>query len=608
MAMKSKKSSSKKTSAPSARTMTTETTTTEIVSRTTPRNVNGSGKRSNQRFDKRGKIDKSNAPTNSRAWTIRPHEAKFALPGPGTAVNTNDETWYIGKLRDQADRYGAVPWTAISGDELRSDSYSAVVNFGSAQSHLHLSSVSRNFPSIMVASLIPAIGNTTTIPTRLDMPWMTAAEQKIAYLQSKISGSLPFHAADLVCYWFAAADIFAEIAQAERALKIARTWKTFENISYPRQLCAAMGWDFDSIMGNIRIFEGQIQEVINLANTLLLPKDLSLVERWYFLYSHVFKDSNLPTAKLYGYRKDGYYTFEETAYDTGTSLKFRAAPTISNGHPGVSHSAFWTPSVWFSTVMHSISRLLPGRSTAVVDIMAKLLRAYDVSTFFAYPNVSTEGLEPKFDPEALTAFANLSVTGLVYYLVGFGHADYLDLSQNVDNLVLTYARTLWQPGVYVPDTSILRAWEAKPSVGSLFEMTRLMCCQDGNPDQTHAFMYTGTELVNTIEIYSGSGEDIGERSPLGARYQTLHVVDVSGDDASAVDNWRNSFEFYNLWQRFEYAPLSVVGEMADTPLTTENVSLVADMDNYAILPASVLQRIHRVAIANLWGVQTDFIG
>lgn len=604
MAMKNKNSSS----APASRSTTTETTTTEIIS-TRPSSSSNRRERDPERNRQRRRAaSKAGSGSGSkRSWEIRPHETKFALPNPGTAVNTNDEAWYIGKLHDQAERYGAVPWTAIAGDTLTGVDYVGVINQGDSATQMVLNPVSRNFPSVMVAGLIPALGNTTTVPTRLDMPWMTTAEQKIAYLQSKISGSLPFHAADLVCYWFAAADIFAEIANAERALKIARTWMTYENVSYPKQLCAAMGWDFDSIMGNVRIFEGQIQEIINLANTLLLPKDLALVERWYFLYSHVFKDSNLPTAKLYAYRKDGYYTFEEQLYDTGTALKFHEAPCCRNGYPNLTAAAFWTPTRWFDVMMNSISKLLPGRSTAVVDIMAKLLRAYDVSTFFAYPNVSTEGLVPKFDPEALTAFANLNITGAVQYLVNEGWQDHFDLKQTVDTLVLTYASTVFHAGLYVPVTNILRAWEAKPSTGSLFEMTRLVCCDDGGSAGTSGYMYTGTEIVNSVEIWTGSGESRDERKPLVSRVRTLFAIDIT-EDSGLSQRWRSSFETMNLWTRFEYAPLVGVIQRRGSDLAGDTVSMVADMDNYAVLKSDVLKRIHRIAIANLWGVQTDFIG
>lgn len=602
MAMKTRPNSN---SVPASRSTTTETTTTEIIS-TNP-GVNRRERDPERNRQKRRAAARSGNSGAKRAWELRPHETKFSLPNPGTAVNTNDEAWYIGKLHDQADRYGAVPWTAIAGDQLSGVDYVGVINQGTSQMQMVLNPTSRSFPSIMVAGLIPALGNTTTVPTRLDMPWMTTAEQKIAYLQSKISGSLPFHAADLVCYWFAAADIFAEIAQAERALKIARTWMTYDNISYPKQLCAAMGWDFDSIMGNVRVFEGQIQEIINLANTLLLPKDLTLVERWYFLYSHVFKDSNLPTAKLYAYRKDGYYTFEEQLYDSGTALQFHAAPCCENGYPNTEHIGFYTPTAWFTGMMNRISKLLPGRSTAVVDIMAKLLRAYDVSTFFAYPNVSTEGLVPKFDPEALTAFANMTVTGLVYYNVKDNTTDHLNFKQNVDFLTLTYAEPIFRPGLYIPVTNILRAWEAKPSVGSLFEMTRLVCCEDGSTTQSSGFMYTGTEIVNAVEIYTGSGETLDERKNIVSRVRTVYALDIT-EDSTLNQRWLNSFNAMNLWTRFEYAPLACIAQRRGGDLATNSVSLVADMDNYAVLKSDVLKRIHRLAIANLWGVQTDFIG
>lgn len=596
-------SASSRNDMPAQRSTTTETTTTEIITRP----GSSSSRKSKDPEKNKWKRKETKQNGSKRAWELRPHETKFALPGPGNAVNTNDETWYIGKLRDQADRYGAVPWTAIAGDNLTGVDYIGVINQGDVSTQMVLHPISRNFPSVMVAGLIPSLGNTTTIPTRLDMPWMTTAEQKIAYLQSKISGSLPFHAADLVCYWFAAADIFAEIAQAERALKIARTWLTYENISYPKQLCAAVGWDFDSIMGNVRVFEGQIQEVINLANTLLLPKDLSLVERWYFLYSHVFKDSNLPTAKLYAYRKDGYYTFEEQLYDTGTALEFHRAPCCQNDYPSSAVVGYWTPTTWFSGVMGRISKLLPGRSTAVVDIMAKLLRAYDVSTFFAYPNVSSEGLTPKFDPEALTAFANMSLTGALFYNIKADTLEHLNFKQNVNSLTLTYAAPIFQPGLYIPVSNILRAWEAKPSVGSLFEMTRLVCCEDGNTSQSAGFMYTGTEIVNAVAIYTGSGETADERKCITSRVRTLFGVDVT-EDASLNNRWRSAFETSMLWVKFEYAPLTGLNLRRGDDLAGNNVSLVADMDNYAVLKSDVLKRIHRLAIANLWGVQTDFIG
>jgi hypothetical protein len=531
-----------------------------------------------------------------RQWEIRPHERKYSLPAPGGAVDLNDETWYFGERQDLAEKYAAIPWTAISGDSIREDEIQFFVNSSTNTKISHkVLPLGRRFDSIAVAGLIPALGNTNTVGSRkLNMPWMIAAEQKVAYMQSKVSGSLPFAAADLVAYWFAAADIFAEIADAERALRIAKTWNVFENISLPRVMCHAVGWNYNEIISNSRVFEGQIQEIIDLANTLLLPKDLAFVERWFFLYSNIFKDSNLPTAKLYAYRKDGFYVFDEELYDTGSACKFDfyASAGYNEAQPTPQNTTR-TPKQWFNSMMERIYRLLPGRSTTVVDIMSKLLRAYDMSTFYAYGKVNAAPIDIKFDPEALTAFANMSLTNVCHQNASAEARRGFDLKQDVNNLTLMYAGVLNAPGMAVNNTTLLRAWESHPSVGSLLEMTRLCACVDGT-ESSNPWMWTGTEIVNRLEIFGGDGSSDASLMPVWYFIRQA----ATGDEANAQI-------FFNL-MRFAYMP--AIYMQFENQWETEGslAYYVADVDNYAVLSREQLQRIHRFATASLWGVETSY--
>lgn len=247
-------------------------------------------------------------------------------------------------------------------------------------------------PALAVAHLVPTIGpsygeDTVLSQSSINQILMRTKEQ---VLKSNSRSSVPYEASDLGLNLIATTSIVEMIAEAERALYAAQTYRA-RNAYFASTILTQLGWEASSVLDHLPQFRQYISQILRRFNSACVtPQEFALRKRWQYLGSVILKDSETEPYQMMAYVFDYYYRLNADG----------------SGLDAVHRPGLYTPLKWYNAVSDAIQRL--SENPDFQSMYADLRSAMDGRLLELEEIVSENGsIEPTYDPSFREQWANL---------------------------------------------------------------------------------------------------------------------------------------------------------------------------------------------------------
>lgn len=456
-----------------------------------------------------------------------------------------------------------------------------------------------NVPGVMQMTFIPTIGGWD------DNAVNSAKESIYSYVVHANSRNTSYNATDLMLVILAGAQIFMHLGNAIRAYGIMKTYDQ-RNLYLPKALVNACGFDFEDLQSNLANMWFDINEMIARATQIWIPNTLPVLDRWFWLSSNVYMDSESVKGQYYMFCPDGFLVYNETQSSQGGGLNWltNAGTIFTSG----SSSTIWTNTLqhtWasFKTMMNVLfNALLLSEDRGV--IMGDILKAYGADRIYALkPITSDYTVTPVYDKEVLTQIENANEFDSWYFQIQ-QNANTLQLETNwafayTDGTAILGDQVL-------PDQWILNFHQKEvPSPEQVMVATRLMTLGSKvnpiNPTSDKVIavcpMTMGTEYIRKIQyFYYGVDRALHAASYKTRMLATETTLDLDYFAEMAFDwsPWRARFSAYTLTWGMDLSSWT----------TPSLFWLFGDFDNYTIIQRDELKKMHTTAVYSEFGVPT----
>lgn len=477
-------------------------------------------------------------------------------------------------------------------------------------------------PGVMAMYWVPTYGGNDTEVLQ------KAADQIYNFVVHANSRNTKYDASDLLVTVLATIDCFSMMSSIIRAYGIMNKFSD-RNAYTPRALITAMGFDYDDLQKNLANMWFDINHMIAELGQLWLPKDMSIVARRFWMNANVYQDAGSPKAQYYLYVQQTYMMYQEIQFDNGTSLS-PAYYTTKNGSNElkIGYGQTYTWEQWkgtYSNMVHALVRA-QDRGTMLGDI----LKAYGRESLYSIAEVpSNFQIEYSYNPEVLTQIENLNVNPNMARLMGLKQNDMGTLEPYY---YATQAADYGDAGATPPNQQVLNFHQVETPTGEqVMVATRMKCgpstskkvpCVDNRvyipnyatPKPQVAKSYhliipksCGTEVCTTISIFSRYEDVNTHEIKLGREFlQTNLASGTTLGNPSGVIQW---FQ----WCAFDWAPwiynntidntvTGIPGEDGDGNLPINTECAFGDWDNYTILEANDLYKLHVAAVYSEFGI------
>ena len=448
------------------------------------------------------------------------------------------------------------------------------------------------FPGIMELDFVPLFGAGLNSADALN----TAAKQIYSYVRHANSGARNYEAIDLMEYIMvvdSAYMLWSHLRRAYGILMVTDGRNRYLNYAMVR----AMGFNPQSLMGELASLRALINRFGVLLNALYIPKVLPVLERHSWMCSNVFKDNPVFKSQFYIFKPTHYYSFD----DVVGAAKLTA---INYGTNGMTYT---TISNLINAVMNNLT------SSEDIGIMSgDVLKAYGEGQLWYVPAIP-EGftVEPAYNEEVLSQIENITITGELISKTGnsLGYFQYTDAkadgilrfgsykvsgaSVTAGDLGIIVGPMASQPTSVTAElynNALVNIYKDDVSAGDTMVATRLTCAG--------LTAYTGG--VNGLKINDCGTEVVTKFyiwtiNPSGAIYTSSVIPSeyiTSTDDNVSMVGDISKFDYH--------PPIFLVRGDGDTK--PYSYVYFKDVQNYGQVAPQVLANMHDVAILSELGV------
>lgn len=435
-------------------------------------------------------------------------------------------------------------------------------------------------------------------------------------MHRKYRGIGTYQSADLGMVMFAIVGVMSDLARAERMYGMASVFNA-RNRSYPDAILKAMNLDPSTINGNrVADFRYQLNRLILKAQTLCLPKGISLLDCYVGLLSQVFKDSENVRAQWFLYEDPMHYQYDHTFLTQGGCIRYYPR-TMTGGED----NNLQTFADVITDLESDIDVLL--RDDDAARMCSDLLACYgDAGITKLLPVPEDYRIEPVHEESRVLELMNTTITSA---LVGTDIPN--DILSQLDPLDLGQTYTIYQMNNVIRQSiapfatmsMASRTWATDPDDAN----TQLAVSSTSGADQ----VYYGTPMANTWK------DDPSDEEKVDLLIQMAGKMVISFEYEG--DTWyAPSFDSYGPYICWGLALWSnknggeVLGYVSDDVyrLTTlakaesyaqmvaclsaldwhprifvrgsnaSYIGMVWDIDNYTTVPRQALKRVHEAAI------------
>lgn len=460
-----------------------------------------------------------------------------------------------------------------------------------------------NVPGIQVIEVVPSIGKASNPSDPINI----AAFSVYSWVRHANSGSANYDAPDLMLYLLAMSQVYSSIVWLERIYAEAYLYSQ-RNRYMPRGLMFAEGVDADDIMMNLAAFRYGINVLINKAASFSVPNDMTMFTRQAFLYQNIYIEGTSMKDQMYMYVPGGFWQYD------GAGAQGGVLNMVATGVASISNSSTkWTHTRLLQFVE---SLLAPIMASEDMNIMSgDILKAYGQNGTIKLTSLDeVRTILPMFDIGVLEQMKNAIIAPVGYASLG--------VSQDpVTNVLRSTPTIRWAAATGVDQTDdpffnavqaysnllVLTTTTEDTNPGLVMESTRMMIGSDIDVTQAGTVwelpVYTGTEVavgVFYITMSNGSPQLFNN-----GVYQTNIPINVGTSSTGA-----GMISFLNLLyviSNFDFHPRIrpfIFGGSGSSMSMTVSPYDIFDVDNYAVLTAEDLRRLHETALMSEFHVPT----
>lgn len=448
--------------------------------------------------------------------------------------------------------------------------------------------------SVTTGTVTPMAGIQYVVPGVMALKWHASLgdaqainqikDSLYSYVVHANSRNTSYTAEDMFLFVFAGKEVFHAIADLIRAYGIMRKYDG-ANYYTPNALLTAMGYKASDLRANYNHMLFDINDLIAQSHQLWIPNTMPIIEREFWMNSHIYLDADNVKGQMYLYSPQWFYELSNTDVETGTALKpYRTAWDISGGRT-------WAQAV--AVVQHLIDQLISAEYRGV--IFGDLLKAFGWEKIYSLNAIDLNyEVEITYSQEVLHQMTNASLAA---------DANVMDIVQGVNGGIAydlasnqgLQANNTFYVGYTLPSLQALNLHvKGQPSVELITVATRMM--------------------ADTPTVYSSQSKYGIHVQNTGTEIATVAVIVTYDTNGLPVATNLNSymateaaFPILARWSTFDWAPTVYyrtlnTATIAVGPASVNADYIFQDLDNYLPLPGSVLRRLHRACVMSLWGV------
>lgn len=446
---------------------------------------------------------------------------------------------------------------------------------------------------------VMSIGLATTLGTSADVPLNQASQGNYSFVVHANSRNKLYDAPDLTINYLASANIFAALAKGIRAYGSMLMF-TAENLQMPEALIRAQGFNYQDLLNNYYRMRNDLNIRIARARDVWVPKDIPLIERWFWLNTNIYMDSQSVKDQFYVLNVTTFYKFSEISSTSGGELVLTDKVSVTDWEGG---DVTW--SKYLSMVDDMLDVFMGSQDRGIMS--GDVLKAYGGENLYRLDEVP-EGYTviPTYDPEVLTQIMNATyVPNLVMSRItqnNSGTTPVLETKFSLRSIAIpSYPYTYPAIALPPPYACLNFKMSAPPTQDQIVEATRLTSIgsrrilADGKTDQ---YLYvpktSGTEFMRSATVWYTRWDG------------TEKKLKISSETKTANDNAIRRILFPFDWRPLDYA--LVYKEAGDDTTATKVVKpyyiedITGEMEWIVPLDNGTLDRLNVVCLYSLLGV------
>lgn len=503
----------------------------------------------------------------------------------------------VAKGMKSTDKSNDVSWYAHNPELLRAAAsipFSATT--GTALGWTKAGAGNQTVPGVLSMTLLPTIGGWN------DDAVNSAKESIYSYVVHANSRNTSYNSTDLMLVILAGSNVFVALANAIRAYGIMKLYDQ-RNKYLPHALIKACGFDHADLQANLSNMWFDINEMIARASQIWIPNNLPFLDRWFWLNSNVYMDSESVKGQYYMMTTEMYWGYNETLNTQGGGLSWMKpdGTLLTSGSTETAYkntgSNTWTS---FRTMMNGMFDLLLNSEDRGV-IMGDILKAYGADRIYAIKPIPADyTVVPVYDREVLTQIENADVFTQPYFSIKQNQST---LSLETDWGIWTFNPTV---NALIPGQSILNFHQKEvPTPAQVMVATRLKVggshpigqVSDSTKLAAISPNTMGTEYVHSMRAmyYQADGTLI------------VKALQMKIADSTSLDTQ----DMYNL-MAFDWAPwlyrvtgtAPTIGSSIASFTQPNVIQAFGDYDMYTVIDEETLRKMHTTAVYSEFGVPT----
>lgn len=412
---------------------------------------------------------------------------------------------------------------------------------------------------------------------------------------------------DLAIICYAGMEIFAAIVHAVRAYGVMRDYVE-DSILKPRKIIEASHFDFLDLKKNFYRMWQDIEQLIVQSRQIWIPNVIPLLERWVWMNSYIYTDSQNEHADYYMYVPAAFYRYDEKLNDKGGGLvKMEEWNVLGDGVSDSDNPQLLVSwSTYISMVQTMIDSLLPDQDRGI--IYGDILKCYGKENLFALNQIdSNYTTSITYNPEVLWQIENS--TSVDAHVVQLEQNEFVKLVQRwsstntattqtemLNDFVMNF-HTMGQP------TSEMIAIATRMMAGSKGDTRKYVydpqtrkykegTDSDGKPVNLFYPTCSGTEIVNFYALYFNEVGTNGVISP--------QVSVVESVITMRTNNLAYLIHQLTRVSQLDWSPILYL--QTDSQVNPEIIDLLSELDNWAPVGSDDIRRVHVALLSSLLGI------
>lgn len=426
-------------------------------------------------------------------------------------------------------------------------------------------------PGVMVLDMIHGPGYSDDVKSGINRAGINFYEKVRSALNKP---NTDYEMTDMAIVNFCKADLFTQFANIVRCFGLFSSWDSSNYYKPLSVLKAGYGityGNYQSIIDRMPTLRERANYLALEASFLFLPSDYSIMDRWSWLFSNVWKDHDSEKAQFYIHRMHGYYIFDETLSEEGSAARYVEYTYNSSGVGPIKEM--------LDAFEDCINALRNSSSVRIIE--SDIKNAFPNDAGWKFP-VINEGYRT---PIMMSDEVNMQIENTSWLGATWG-LENNNITQNVNKDIIKYAPVVSAGGdrnvlsmPYVAGSHVINIHTNDLDPAGLAVATRGLFYLR-HQEEANYELHCASDFCYQVGIVT---------SPMASISWQLSPVVVGGTGASELT--------LLMFQSFDWAPklwmaLPVGAESSCMPFL--------EWDNYGFITDFELNNLNRVVTTSLW--------